>query len=213
MKTKTVVFDLDDTLVKEIDFLKSAFLEIAKFVDKSNSSLYSQMLDWYYNKQNVFQSIISQYPAIDIKDLKNIYRNHFPDFSKYEHVRKYLVELKNKGHKLGLITDGFSVTQRNKIKSLRIEDLFDLIVISEEFGSEKPNEDNFKIFHQYNSDEYYYIGDNVSKDFVTPNKLGWKTICLVDDGSNIHKQDFNKEVVYLPQTKVENIQRIKLETD
>lgn len=70
MKTKTVVFDLDDTLVKEIDFLKSAFLEIAKFVDKSNSSLYSQMLDWYYNKQNVFQNIISQYPAIDIKDLK-----------------------------------------------------------------------------------------------------------------------------------------------
>lgn len=213
MKTKTIVFDLDDTLVKEIDYLKSAFNEIANFVDVTSSSLFTQMIEWYYKKENVFQNIISQYPTIDVTDLKNIYRNHFPDFSEYEYVRKYLVKLKNKGYNIGLITDGFSVTQRNKIKSLAIENIFDLIIISEEFGSEKPNEDNFKIFHKFKTDEYFYIGDNVSKDFVTPNKLGWKTICLIDDGNNIHKQDFNREVVYLPQTKVEKLQEIKLEID
>ena len=37
---------------------------------------------------------------------------------------------------------------------------------------------------------FIYVGDNVKKDFITPNALGWKTICLKDDGRNIHKQDF-----------------------
>ena len=52
-----VVFDLDDTLVKEIDYLKSAFKAIAVKVDSTNDSLFNQMLFWYQNKENVFQNI------------------------------------------------------------------------------------------------------------------------------------------------------------
>ncbi len=211
MKSKTIVFDLDDTLVHEIDYLKSAFIEIAQKVDVNDKGLYIEMLKWYGNKENVFQNLVERYPIITIAELKQLYRNHFPDFSQYTKVKSYLYELKSKGYNLGLITDGFSVTQRNKIKSLGIEELFDLIIISEEFGSEKPNEKNYKIFHQFNTDEYFYIGDNVSKDFFAPNLLGWKTICLLDDGKNIHKQDFNKEIVYLPQCKVEDLQQIQFE--
>ena len=33
------------------------------------------------------------------------------------------------------------------------------------------------------------MGDNLKKDFLTPNRLGWQTVCLRDDGRNIHKQD------------------------
>lgn len=209
MKTKTIVFDLDDTLVKEIDFLKSAFNEIAIFVDSQNKDLYPQMLKWYAQKENVFLKLIENYPKVELSVLKKMYRNHFPDFKEYGYVKKYLINLKNKGYKLGLITDGFSVTQRNKIKALEIESLFDLIVISEEFGSEKPTEANYLVFHQFNTDDYYYIGDNTSKDFLTPNQYNWKTICLLDDGTNIHQQNFNKESVYLPQinfNKIESIQ-------
>ena len=36
---KTIVFDLDDTLVPEIEYLESAFREIARFVDSGRTNL------------------------------------------------------------------------------------------------------------------------------------------------------------------------------
>lgn len=205
MIQKTIVFDLDDTLISEIDYLQSAFREIAQYVDADNKNLYNEMYKWFQSKENVFLNLQNQYKNIKVSDLKNKYRNHFPDFNPKSKTRKLLMELKGRGHFLGLITDGFSITQRNKIKALDIESLFDLIIISEEFGSEKPDEANFKVFHQFVTTEYYYIGDNVAKDFVTPNKLGWTTVCLIDEGKNIHVQDFNNELIYLPKIKINNL--------
>ena len=205
MIQKTIVFDLDDTLIPEIDYLQSAFQEIAQYVDSENKNLYDEMYKWYQNKENVFLNLEHRYKNVKISDLKIIYRNHFPNFNPKSKNRDLLIELKKRGHFLGLITDGFSVTQRNKIKALDIESLFDLIIISEEFGSEKPNEDNFKVFHKYGTTEYFYIADNVAKDFITPNKLGWTTVCLIDEGKNIYSQDFNNELIYLPKIKINNL--------
>jgi putative hydrolase of the HAD superfamily len=56
---------------------------------------------------------------------------------------------------------------------------------------------------------YYYVGDNTSKDFVAPNRLGWTTICLLDDGRNIHKQDFSLPQDMLPQHKISKIRDIE----
>lgn len=211
MNSKTIVFDLDDTLVKEIDFLQSAFSAIAHLVDPSNKSLYPQMLDWYFGKENVFEHITKMYPKWSIESLKSIYRKHQPDFNKYQYVKDFLSSLRQKEYKLGLITDGFSLTQRNKLKSLGIEDLFDLIIISEEFGSEKPSLNNYKVFHQFNTAEYFYVADNTAKDFLTPNRLGWKTICVLNDGNNIHQQSFDREPIYLPWKKVKTILEIEFE--
>lgn len=209
MKTKTIVFDLDDTLINEIEYLESAFATIATMTDPTNQNLFDEMIYWYQNKENVFENLIKIYPEITIESLKNIYRNHYPKFNSNTENRQLLLEIKARGHKLGLITDGFSVTQRNKIKALNLEDIFDLIIISEEFGTEKPNENNFKVFHQFQTDDYYYIGDNTKKDFITPNKLGWTTICLLDNGKNIHKQNFNSDLVYLPKISILSLYDLK----
>ncbi len=209
MEKKTIVFDLDDTLVKEIDYLKSAFRFIARQLDTENPALFDEMFGWYKNKQDVFGNLESRYENAVKSDLKAIYRNHVPDFDPLSESRKLLVELKAAGHNLGLITDGFSITQRNKIKALDIEHLFDLIVISEEFGSEKPDARNFKIFSKFDTQQYFYISDNVNKDFITPNQLGWTTVCLLDSGENIHTQDFNKELVYLPSEKIRSLSELK----
>ena len=91
---------------------------------------------------------------------------------------------------MGLLTDGRSVQQRNKINALKLNAWFSEIIISEEFGSEKPNMNNYKYFEKIFGDgTYYYIADNINKDFISPNNLGWTTICLKDNGLNIHKQD------------------------
>lgn len=209
MEKKTIVFDLDDTLVKEIDYLKSAFAAMAVHLDAQHPGLFEEMLGWYKAKEDVFAKLEKRYPHAVKAELKAFYRNHTPNFNPLSESRELLLELKDDGHYLGLITDGFSITQRNKIKALDIEDLFDLIVISEEFGSEKPDERNFAVFSQFNTKDYFYISDNVRKDFIAPNKLGWTTVCLLDDGANIHTQDFDKDLIYLPAEKIHDLRELK----
>lgn len=211
MKNKNVfVFDLDDTLYKEIDFLKSAYKYIASYVDKdSSNSLYIKMLEFYYSGENVFKIICQSYPQYSIDKLLELYRGHYPDITLDSDTTTTLSYLKNYG-KAGLITDGRSLTQRNKIKALGIENYFDKILISEEMGYSKPDIRLFQQFHEYDACTYFYIANDTNKDFLGPNKLGWKTVCLMDnDKINILEQNFNLEKEYLPTYKINNIIDLK----
>lgn len=209
MISKYVIFDLDDTLVYEIEFLKSAFKEIAeKLEPERDLELYEEMFSFYEKKVNVFAVLHQKYPNYSKEDLLNIYRNHFPSLKLNEGARDVLNFCTDKGYKIGLISDGRSITQRNKLKSLEIEHVFEKIVISEEFGSTKPNSENYKVFVLDRELEYYYIADNPQKDFIAPNKLGWTTICLLDKGKNIHRQYFDIDLEYLPKLKISNLMEL-----
>lgn len=205
-KNKVVVFDLDDTLYKEIDYLKSAFMLIANKLEPENKSLFKQLFKIYKDDKDVFGFLEKKYNIFSKSDLIEIYRTHKPNIYLSDSHYQMLNNLKDK-YFLGLITDGRSLTQRNKLKSLGIENLFDEIVISEEFNSEKPCTKNFEKFHEFKANEYFYIGDNTSKDFVSPNKLGWTTICLLNNGLNIHQQDFKKKM-YNPKFKIKDLNEI-----
>jgi len=209
MKNKYIIFDLDDTLIYEIDYLKSAYLEISQTLEKqSYDSLFSDIFSMYQKRENVFEFLVSKYPAFTKEKFLEMYRSHLPKIHLDNEVKNILQQCKVNGYKLGLITDGRSITQRNKLKALEIENVFDLIIVSEEFGSTKPDERNFKVFMENYIDEYIYIADNPQKDFVTPNKLGWKSICLLDKGQNIHSQSFDVPKDFLPQLKIKSISEL-----
>ncbi|QWX84790.1 HAD family hydrolase [Cellulophaga sp. HaHaR_3_176] len=186
-KDTAVVFDLDDTLYNELDYLKSSYKEIAEKVDLKNSKkLYAQMISLYRNEKNVFQ-FLSELYAIEIRELISIYRNHIPNIVLFDGIINLFESIKNKGGKIALITDGRSKTQRNKIRQLGIEDDLDIIIISEEIGSEKPSLKNFQAVEKsLKTSSNIYIADNLKKDFIAPNLLGWNSICLADNGKNIH---------------------------
>lgn len=206
MKNKYFIFDLDDTLVYEIDYLKSAYMEIA--LSLADEQLFYKMLKWYQEGIDVFAMLVEIY-SISKEKLLETYRLHFPTLILNNGVAEVFTQIKEEGHFLGLITDGRSITQRNKLKSLCIESLFDKIIISEEFGTTKPNFRNYEFFVQKGILEYFYIGDNVSKDFVTPNQLGWTTICLKDSGSNIHTQSFDYPEEQLPRHLINSMLDLK----
>jgi putative hydrolase of the HAD superfamily len=122
-----------------------------------------------------------------------MYREHIPEIKLSDDTRKFLDRLKAKGGGMGLITDGRSVTQRNKLKALQVLDLFDDLIISEEFGSEKPDPANYRYFEdKYPGSRFYFFGDNTIKDFIIPVQLGWTSICIKDAGENIHPQDIGR---------------------
>lgn len=205
---KVIVFDLDDTLIKELDYVYSAYREIANYLDPGDFHLWQQMVSLYHNGSNVFQFLCEKYRGTTISDLLIMYRLHKPVLKIAAEDIALLHDFKMQGHILGLISDGRSITQRNKIRAAGIENLFDKIVISDEFGSCKPSRANFLAFDKWSLDKFY-IADNTSKDFIAANELGWTTICLLDDGRNIHTQDFSLSKEYLPSKRIQNLTELR----
>jgi len=204
MNKLCVVFDLDDTLYKEIDYLKSAYRFISNQLEKEfwpAEKIYNVMLEAYNKGQNAFSVVKSTFNVdTPIGTLLQWYRTHIPDITLPDDSKILLEYLHDKDIPIGILTDGRSVTQRNKIKALGLNRYVaeHNVVISEEFGSEKPDERNYRYFESLypGINKFMYVGDNPHKDFIAPNRLGWKTIGLIDDGNNIHKQEAaNKEVL------------------
>ena len=146
---RVICFDLDDTLYKEIDYLKSAYREIAGYaaehchgcsapVSVLAHKAYEVMLAAYREGGNAFEAL-NRFLGLNLpaSDYLYIYRNHKPKIALSEDVVRMLDTLKVKGVRIGLITDGRSVQQRNKIEALGLSRWIDDedMVISEEFGS------------------------------------------------------------------------------
>lgn len=209
-----VLFDLDDTLYKEIDFLYSAYQDISTEIEQrfGIDQVYEQMIRDYQEHQDVFQHVIDRIGGkLDKTYLLNKYRSHIPHIHLDQTTLSCLSVLKDKHIPMGLITDGRSITQRNKILALGLNNWIKEpdIIISEEFGSEKPAERNYRYFEKrYPDCCFWYVGDNLQKDFLAPNRLGWETVCLLDDGRNIHKQDFDLANVYLPKYQIATLHEL-----
>ncbi|MEA1787678.1 HAD family hydrolase [Arenibacter sp. GZD96] len=182
-----LVFDLDDTLYNELDFLKSAYRELAQLLEPNNwQRLFVGMFSQYRSKMDVF-AVLAQTYGRSKEELVQHYRAHQPEIVPFPGVMETLVRIKERNGKIGILTDGRSVTQRNKLNALGLMDFLDHIVISEELGTEKPHENNYMAFEKlFGKGHYVYIADNCRKDFITPNRRGWQTIALADNGKNIH---------------------------
>lgn len=206
------VFDLDDTLYKEQDYLFSAFRHISEVLKPElGKGIYEDMIKWYQDGKRVFNEIVSKYnPHLNLKEMVNLYRLHNPSLELASGNKQLLDFMKSKNYTLGLMTDGRSKTQRAKIKALGIEDYFDNIVISEEIGSEKPSQKNYKSFMDNTPHKHFvYCGDNIKKDFISANFLGWKTIGVRDNGQNIHSQKIEVPKNNMPDIWIDNLVEIK----
>ena len=211
MQNKVVVFDLEDTLYQEMDFLKSGYQAVANYLSKSvgEDDLYAEMIEAYQaGEKDVFQKVLDDHQlTIDKSELLDIYRYHIPQIHLDSKVRSVLEQLQGKCH-LALITDGRTRTKRNIINALGLSEYFDGadVYISDEVGHLKTAPYSFERIMEKNPDcQYIYVGDNPAKDFLMPNRLGWLTVCLKDHGQNIHPQDFSLAAEYLPQRTIKEM--------
>jgi putative hydrolase of the HAD superfamily len=202
------VFDLDDTLYSELSFEQSG---IAYVYNKVKSCFFEHNFSFTIKdlKSKTWIDQLLEYKEISRLYPKEIllhyYRSHLPEIYLYPDARNFLNRIKANGNKMALVTDGRSLTQRNKLIALGVENFFDVVIISEEVGSEKPAVTNFqKVLDHCQGKQYIYFGDNPKKDFLGPNQLGWETIGLLDRGFNVHKQSsvFPKE--YQPTRWIKN---------
>lgn len=188
-----VVFDLDDTLFRERDFCRAGFRHIAKRVHeltgRDTSSLLAAMEQALLRRTSHFNPLekwlqeAGIYDRALIDDLIADYRRggHAP-LQPAAGARELLDRLRSRGVRLGIITDGRSITQRGKIRDLGLQDYFRPadISISEETGADKLSADPFRAFvRRYpEASGFTYVGDNPVKDFLHPNRLGWNTVMV-----------------------------------
>lgn len=190
MSIKAVVFDMDDTLYKEEEYVLSGFKAIDQWVQNHFNSMgfYNYAIELFKKgeREFIFDKVLAKmnliYDKKLILSLVNIYRNHKPDIRLLEDASWVLKNFSKV--KLGLITDGYYVSQMQKIKALSLESLFDSIILSDKYGRDnwKPSEipyEEARVQLQCEHHECVYIGDNIKKDFVTAKKLGWRTIHIV----------------------------------
>lgn len=199
-KIKGVIFDLDDTLYNERDYILSGFKVVSEYLGGG----YEDKLWEYY---------MAGKPAIDIlliqlgresekRMMLDIYRFHKPDLILNNSVKLLLKRLRREGKKIGIITDGRPEGQKNKITALGLKEFVDDIIITDELGGKdfrKPCDIAFRIMQtrwQLPAEKIVYVGDNIEKDFQAPRQLGMKCIWF-NNASGIYYSGDEKNSLYI----------------
>ena len=96
--------------------------------------------------------------------------------------------LKGKGYKMGLISNGFHEVQYRKMRSSRIESFFDVVVLSDDIGVNKPDRRIFDHALQKAGAEAgksVIIGDNPDTDIAGAVSAGWRAVYFNPKGERL----------------------------
>ena len=97
MQNKVVVFDLEDTIYKEVDFLKSGYHAVANYLTQicGVRDMYQDMWNAYLaGVEDVFQKVLDDCRlTIDKTALIDIYRYHQPQIGLDSDTKKVLQQL------------------------------------------------------------------------------------------------------------------------
>jgi putative hydrolase of the HAD superfamily len=193
VRINAVIFDLDNVLFCEQDYINAAYRNIAVFLSKSyrlsEEQVYQKLLKDLQKKTSMCSHLFDDF-LIDfgldkriVSDILWIYANTTLNLGLYPDAEHLLSTLKKQKIKLGLVTNGNAETQRNKVRLLNIEKYFDTIVYALELGkeNEKPNPKAYRLTLQAlrsKPEETICIGDNPYTDFYGAKKLGIRTVRL-----------------------------------
>jgi putative hydrolase of the HAD superfamily len=186
--TRVVVFDLDDTLYLERDFVRSGFAAVGRWLEAhygvNDFEAYAWDLFLAGGRGDVFDRTLPQIglepqPEL-LRRLVGVYRQHPPTI-RLEPTATELLSALSGRCALAVLTDGHHDTQARKIAALGLEARCRLIVCTDQWGREhwKPSPRGFLHIQralEAPPERCIYIGDNPAKDFRAPRALGWRTL-------------------------------------
>jgi putative hydrolase of the HAD superfamily len=186
---QVIVFDLDDTLYSEHEYVHSGFRAVSAFL-KAEGIVRQDVSDAMWSlfaageRNAVFNRVLENFgvePAQELIDrLIGVYRSHQPQIALFTDACAVL-DYFHRRRTLALLTDGYTQTQAAKVFALGIADYFEVVVLTDQLGRDcwKPSPVGFeKIMHTLGGSPtgYVYIADNPLKDFAAPRRLGWMTL-------------------------------------
>ncbi len=96
-----------------------------------------------------------------------------------EGVFEVLDTMRKDGHRTAMIANANTADARNIIATCGLEDCFDVIVISEEVGIEKPDKQVFQVALDklgVEAENAVMVGNRIDADIVGANRIGMKIV-------------------------------------
>ena len=183
-----LIFDLDDTLYVERDFVASGYRAVARHIALCyrwpEEIVFDRMMGVFNTdgRGKVLEVAAHEFigSSASVSELVDIYRRHSPSIQLAPGYEALLERL-HLEFRLGILTDGMPEVQRRKIAALRLERLFDAIVYTWESGSEleKPHPFGFGLILDVLGvppSRSVFIGDNPYKDGRGAHNAGMRFI-------------------------------------
>lgn len=189
---KAVLFDFDETLqdrTKAFEGFIDAFLkEFLPDISLSDKEQYTKDMvitgnGGYVDREKWYAGLIEDWKwqnPPSPKVLADYYDTTFGDHNViFEHTVPLLVELKKRGYKVGVITNGPSVLQNHKMDNSGLRKYCDLVLVSGDVGVHKPDKRIFEIAANqlgFETKECVYVGDHPVNDIQGALSSGMKAI-------------------------------------
>lgn len=195
-----VVFDIDDTLYLERDYVQSGFRAVSSWAED-----WLGIRDFYGACWREFESgrrstIFNQALAACGQDtvseelisgLVELYRSHSPHILWAPDAEKGIEQVASR-YPIAVISDGPIVSQSRKADALGLRSIASPVVLTERFGRQFRKPHTYAFAHVaecVHARRYVYVADNPAKDFAGPNELGWRTIRVRRQGGLYHSME------------------------
>jgi putative hydrolase of the HAD superfamily len=188
MSRLCIVFDLDDTLYLERDYVLSGFRAVGKWVESNlNLANFAGRASELFaggagsaTFQETLNVLGCQPEPHLLSAMVDVYRTHTPEISLPPDSTHCLAVMGDVA-RLGLITDGRPLAQHAKCERLGLPDLLSTIVCTGSWGAafHKPHKRAFEFMERQlgsRDDTFVYVADNPLKDFTAPLARGWTTV-------------------------------------
>ncbi len=191
-------FDLDDTLYSSTDLSRKARMTavehmITKGLDMDPNEAYEALMrvvkrygsNYGNHLDRFFTDELGRPPDYRMIAAAVIAYHHtkFVNMRPYPHTVETVMELRIRGYRLGVITDGLPVKQWEKLIRLGLDDFFDVVLVSGDVGVglDKPDPEVFKLALQRagtGPEDSVMVGDKLHTDIDGANKAGLTSIWL-----------------------------------
>jgi putative hydrolase of the HAD superfamily len=185
------VFDIDDTLYLERDYVLSGFRAVGHWAENALGIIgfADQAIALFREgvRGNTFDIALQRtgYPASPeiVGEMIRQYREHIPTIHLEPDAAALLAHLQN-GTRIGVITDGPEDSQRRKARALNLHSIASPVIFTDAWGIQfrKPHSRAFEEIQEtwrLRGEELIYVADNPLKDFRAPSALGWQTARIV----------------------------------
>ena len=210
MRIKSIFFDIDNTLYDSSLQVESArrnairaMIEAGLNIDEKTAldSLSSIVKKFGSNYQGHFDELLKEFdypydPHVIAAGIVAYHTTKIAYLVPYRDTVPTLIKLKERGYKIGIVTDGIPVKQWEKLIRLGLPHFFQSVFISTEIEKEKPSVDMFNQAlkeMKLKPREAMMVGDRVDKDIAGANKAGMITVQI------LHGKYSKK----MPQSKLE----------
>lgn len=188
MASRAIIFDLDDTLYPEEEYVLSGLRAVSRWVESALGVPRDETLEAFKklratgHVRDTFDEWAKTFGLLPVwgEELTEVYRSHRPVLRLFPGI-KALVETFPARVRLGVVTDGFLRPQVAKVCALGAVEWCDAVVYSEALGrhSWKPSPAPFRHVTELLDvppSSAIYVGDNPTKDFKGARSLGLSTI-------------------------------------